>query len=140
MNYAMKHFILSAVLIIAAASCSKTSPTASLAPTSFSLRAAESININNGVARVTLYRIDNDSRCPIDVQCVSAGNAVVVFSIIDTTCKTCLPAQQFVNTISEPRTVDAAGYRVKIDSLLPAPRNGRIIAQSDYIAYFTISK
>ena len=139
MNTTMQNLKALAVLILAA-SCSRNSPTATLAPTNFSLHASESLNVNNGAARVTLYRIDNDSRCPIDVQCVSAGNAVVVFSIIDTACKACLPAQQFVNTTVEPRAVDAAGYRVKLDSLLPAQRSGRVIAQSDYIAFFTVTK
>ncbi len=139
MNLSMKNHILAAVLIVVAG-CTKNSPTASLAPTSFSLRAGESVTVNNGAARVTLYRVDNDSRCPIDVQCVSAGNAVVVFSLIDTACKACLPAQQFVNTTIVPRSVDSAGYRLNLDSLLPAPRSGRVIAQSDYVAFFTVTK
>jgi hypothetical protein len=140
MNTTMQNLILSAVLLGAAVGCSNSTPTSSLAPTSFSLHTAESVTVNSGAARVTLYRVDNDSRCPIDVQCVSAGNAVVVFSIIDTACKACLPAQQFVNTTIEPRAVDAAGYRVKLDSLLPAQRSGRVIAQSEYVAYFTVTK
>jgi hypothetical protein len=140
MNTTMKMLVLTSVFVIVAAGCSTRSPTASLAPTRFSLHAAESIIVNNGAARVTLYRVDNDSRCAIDVQCISAGNAVVVFSIIDTACKACLPAQQFVNTTVEPRAVVAAGYRVQLDSLLPAQRSGLVIAPSDYVAYFTITK
>lgn len=140
MNTNMKNLLLSAVLIGIGTGCSKNSPTATLAPTSFSLHAGESVTVNNGAARVTLYRVDNDSRCPVDVQCVSAGNAVVVLSLVDTACKACIPAQQFVNTTIVPRSVDSAGYRLNLDSLLPAPRSGRVIAQSDYVAFFTVTK
>jgi hypothetical protein len=140
MIHIMKPFIRSAVLLGAAAGCSTSSPTSAFTPTSFSLRTTESVTVNNGATRITLLRVDNDSRCAIDVQCVTAGNAVVVFSIIDTACITCLPAQQFVNTTIEPRAVDAASYRVKLDSLVPAQRSGRVIAQSEYVAFFTVTK
>jgi hypothetical protein len=121
-------------------SCSTATPTQSLIPVNLSLRASETVKIDNGAAQVTLYRVDNDSRCPTDVTCVSAGNATVVFSLIDTSCRACLPVQQFVNTTVEPRSVTVAGYQVRLDSLLPAPKSTRVIAQSDYVAYFNVSR
>lgn len=132
--------IFAALFAGLAAGCAKSSPTATLALASVSLHANESVNVDNGAARVSLYRVDSDSRCAVDVQCVSAGNAVVVFSIIDTSCRACLPVQQFVNTTIEPRSIVAGNHRVALDSLLPAPRSGRVIAQSEYVAYFTVTR
>ena len=125
---------------VLAIGCAGRSPTAATTAASLAMRLGESQSVVGGEAAVTLYRVDNDSRCPVDVTCVSAGNAVVVFGLSTTSCPTCLPAQQFVNTTAEPRSVEVGGYRVRLDSLLPAAHSGQVIAQRDYVAYVTVSR
>ena len=53
---------------------------------------------------------------------------------------TCLPAQQFLHTTMEPRTIDVTGYRFRLDSLTPYPKSGSATGQGDYVAYLTITQ
>lgn len=122
--------------VCVAAGC--RSPTATAPSSALALHPDTAVELPGGGATFTLYRVDNDSRCAVDVQCVSAGNAVVVFGV--STCSGCLPAQQFLNTNVDPRSLVVGGLTIRLDSLLPAPHSGQVIAQSDYVAYLTVTR
>ena len=69
------------VFAIGAASCTSVLPTATVAPLaeSFKLRVGQTAAITGTNVRVKFDRVVADSRCPIDVQCVWAGSASIVF-------------------------------------------------------------
>lgn len=73
------------------------------------------------------------------MQCASAGNATVVVGVSLSSCPACLPAQQFVNTNSEPRSVTVGAYVFRLDSLLPATRTTHVVAPNEYVTYFTVT-
>jgi hypothetical protein len=87
-----------------------------------------------------LIRVDNESRCPSDVTCIWAGDATVVFTARIPGGPPALLAQQFVHTNVEPRSVDIAGYNIRLDSLKPYSVSGRTVEQKDYVAYLTVTR
>jgi hypothetical protein len=48
--------------------------------------------------------------------------------------------ERTLNTHLEPHSTDFAGYRVRLDSLLPYPVSTRTIEPDEYLAYFTVSR
>lgn len=127
---------LAAAALIAAA-CSSGSPTQSTGTHSVVLRSGTVTQVGDAL-NFTLIRVDNDSRCPTDVQCVSAGDATVVFTAVPPGPLGITAAQQFLHTNAEPRSLVLSGYRITLDSLLPRPITTHVIAQSEYIAYLSV--
>jgi hypothetical protein len=85
------------------------------------------ITLKNGEPRIvdsvaiTFVKVVEDSRCPANVQCVWAGNAMVELSIAKGPDPAAL---RFLNSTTEPRAIEEAGFRITWKSLLPAPVHG----------------
>jgi hypothetical protein len=91
------------------------------APQELMLGYGEEKSVGGSVLRVAFVRVVKDSRCPVDVVCVWAGNAAVELGIrmgMDPT----FPLQ--IDTTLEPRFTDWNDVRVTILELLPQPREG----------------
>lgn len=48
---------------------------------SFSLRVGEAANVEDADVTVTFQQVESDSRCPKDVNCIRAGEAVVLLAL-----------------------------------------------------------
>ena len=131
----MRAVLLLAVGLASCVNFGPKSPSESVA-----LKPSTPQKLPGGEDFAVMYRVDNDSRCPSNAVCVWAGNATVVFGIRMASCPTCLPAQQFVNTLTDPRSITVAGYRFTLDSLSPAPLAGQPIDQKDYTAFLTVTR
>ena len=78
--------------------------------------------------------VTNDSRCPSDVQCVWAGNAVAGFDLSgDGT------ADASLNTTLEPKSARYSGYTITLVGLKPAPKSGTPIPVLEYVATLRIT-
>lgn len=128
------------IALLAVSGCRHaTDPGGQTGAEAVTLRPGQPVVARNAGYTLTLIRVDNDSRCPVQVACFSAGDATVVF-----TAGPNIPgigqtlAMQFVHTNAEPRSVVLSGYLFSLDSLAPRPVAGQTIAQSDYVAYFTV--
>ena len=79
--------------------------------------------------KIKLIEIE-DSRCPEDVNCVWAGNAVIKFTV----SKGKLAAKTFeLNSGTEPMSVTYQGYEIKIKDITPnrkSAESGKLIEQS----------
>ena len=86
---------------------------------------------------IVLDSVLNDSRCPIGMECIWAGNAEVrfIYSSANST-------QPFVlNTLTSfPTDTLIEGYRIKLNTLTPYPEAGLVIKQVDYKAEIQITK
>jgi len=91
------------------------------APQELTLGYGEEKSVGGSVLRVAFVRVVEDSRCPVDVVCVWAGNALVELGIRMGMGPT-FPLQ--INTTLEPRFADWNDVRVTIVELLPQPREG----------------
>jgi hypothetical protein len=91
------------------------------APQELTLTYGEEQSVGGSVLAVSFTRVVEDSRCPVDVVCVWAGNALVELGIRVGMGPT-FPLQ--LNTTLEPRFSDWNGIRVTLVELLPQPREG----------------
>jgi hypothetical protein len=84
---------------------------------------------DSGGLAVRFDAVSEDSRCPMNAMCVSAGRAVARVSVI------AAAGAQAVDIASDPvaaRAATAHGVRVEWQQLLPYPFAGQPTAPADY--------
>jgi hypothetical protein len=140
--------VLGAVLLlfvsacaIAGSGCARDLPRPSQVPIDrpFELRAAGSARLDEAVT-LTFAGVRSDSRCPMDVVCISAGDASVAVRL---TSQAGGEVERELHT--NPRSGAAAdtaylGYAIALVSLAPYPRSTRQIRPGDYVATFTVAR
>jgi len=106
------------------------------ADTVFSLRIGQEVR-PDAVLSVILLSVRNDSRCPIDVVCVWAGNAEVEIGVAFGMG----PTRPYVlNTTLDPRSVDLGLYRITLTGLKPDPVSTSPIPPERYVATFHLQR
>ena len=92
-------------------------------------------NTANGIS-ILMDSVLNDSRCPVDVECVWAGNAKVRFFF-----KSNIDEIKFsLNTTLMPRDTAINGYKISLLYLLPFPISTHSIPLDEYHANILIQK
>ena len=106
--------------------------------------AADSVKVRVGQTlvvggiRVRFDAVESDSRCPSDVVCVWAGDAVANLTV-EQNCDCRSAAWQLkLHTFLEPKKGSAYGYRVELRSLLPYPSSTSPIKPDAYSAWLRI--
>ena len=128
--------LLFVALAVAASSC-RSSPTAALAPGSVTLAPGESYTPAGSTSAFRFLRVVQESRCPVDVVCITAGNAMIEMSTV-------IPAPGFgghwyLNTNTEPRTFTFGAYVLRLEDLLPKPRSTTPTDSSTYRAVISVT-
>lgn len=104
---------------------------------SFRLRLGEAAEVKDTPLLVGFREVASDTRCPIDVQCVSAGDAVATIGAIN-------GDQPWrwarLHTGAEPRQLRDRGFAVELISLEPHQRAGTTIALGDYVAVLRVTR
>ncbi len=85
---------------------------------------------------VTLLKVENDSRCPINARCVWAGDAEVHIGVASDTLDSTLPV--VLHTSADPRSAVRRGYLFRLDSLTPHPVAGSDFPATGYRAWLTV--
>jgi len=97
----------------------------------FDIASGQEAHVQGTPIVVSFRGVSNDSRCPTDVQCVWAGNAVVRLSLSQGEG----PAIEVsLNSTLDPRITKFAGYSIRLAGLKPAPNSGKPIPPGDYVA------
>lgn len=103
----------------------------------FALTPARAALVGEERLRVEFERVSADSRCPIDVHCITAGDATVKVALHHPS----LPrAAEELHTMESRRQVFYAGHRIRLVRLEPQPRSTSPIAPKDYVATFVVTK
>ena len=103
----------------------------------FTLAAGATVRVGSERTGVTFEAVVADSRCPTDVQCIRAGEAVVRVTV----ARQRQPAETVeVQTTPNRDQVTAAGYTLTLTRLLPVPNTKTPTTVSDYRATFTLAK
>lgn len=138
-----KPLILTLILTAALAACSSGgSPTGSGDPSGNPAPSAETLAIRVGeseivpgtAVRIAFLRVAEDTRCALDVVCVSAGNGRVELRLS-------LPfgaREVSLNTTLGPRETEFAGLRIVLHALDPYPLVASPTDPDDYVATFRI--
>ena len=95
----------------------------------FSLDIGQTAHIEGDELFIKFKAVLEDSRCPVNVLCVLAGNAKVEFEIrdIDGQNKTIA-----LNTEDEPKNTNLKGHKLTLLSLSPPRIDGASIAPEQY--------
>ena len=89
----------------------------------------------NGVT-VEFVELMEDSRCPVDVDCVWAGNAKIKVRVSKNGRSKFLE----LNTMPETVLASYAGYRFKLKALLPELRSNVRVNRNAYVASIEMTK
>lgn len=140
----MKSLTMLAVIAAGAAACSTPEPfeqTGSLqhveAGDTILLQYGGSATLGSTGARIVFRDVEADSRCPVDVTCVWAGDAHVQIEAasLDGTLRTL-----DLHTTLEPMEAEFAGFRIRLIEVAPSRMDGVIVKPSDYSVRLAISR
>ena len=127
MNQCFKYiFVILGFIWLNAASAD---PANALIGKEFSLGIGQTANIEGEKLIIKFKAVLEDSRCPVNVVCVWAGNGKVEFEILD------IDGQNktvTLNTEEEPRVTTLKGHNLKLISLNPLRIDGVSISPGDY--------
>ena len=102
----------------------------------FEISAGQEAHIQGTPIVVRFRSVSNDSRCPSDVQCVWAGNAVVGLELSQGDGPT---TEASLNTTLDPRLTKFAGHTIKLVGLKPVPQSGKPISGGAYVATLEVN-
>ncbi len=103
----------------------------------FELRAGATARIDGSDLSVRFDDVPSDSRCPVDVQCITAGDATVALFV---TGGGSADAAHLVHTLDEPRAARHGAWSVALVRLEPRPVSTRKTPRSNYVATLRVSR
>ena len=134
----MRHRLVSVfglVLLVVATSCTKPiQPTVVYPGLPFTITPTRSVEIT-GSLTLTFNRVTSDSRCPTDVVCITAGDAVVSVSLADSASR----VERELHTVGDLSQAKFSSYTIRLVELTPYPRSTRAIDPRDYTATLQIT-
>jgi hypothetical protein len=116
--------LLSLALLTAALACDN--PRQVRPDQDFTLTMGETVQVQGTGFGVTFVSVPTDTRCPINAQCVEAGNAQVELAIDFGPPGALTPDLLLVlNTTVDPHAMRVGGYLVQLEALDPQPVAGQ---------------
>lgn len=105
----------------------------------FTLRVGEYAVVTDANLFVGFVGVDGDSRCPLQVQCVWAGDAAVVVETAPLPDPWAAPHQSdTLHTTLEPRSVQLGSVELVLIAVTPYPETPGSIEQNQYAVTFTL--
>lgn len=136
MRYA---YVMLAAVGLAACSSGGTGPAGNGSPApsgeSLSVPVGESRVVPGTTTTIAFLRVAEDSRCPLDVDCVWAGNGRVELRLSGAGAE----REVALNTTQGSREVEYAGLRIGLQALDPYPRTTTPTDPDDYVATFVVA-
>ena len=127
MNQRFKYIFV--IIAFICSSATSADPAKALIGKEFSLGINQTVSIEGEKLVIKFKAVLEDSRCPVNVVCVWAGNGKVEFEILD------IDGQNktvTLNTEEEPRVTTLKGHNLKLISLNPLRIDGVSISPGDY--------
>lgn len=130
----MPYFLIA--LLFAAVSCSwgPTQPDRVPKDEPFDLRIGESALTTDDI-RIKFDTVRSDSRCPSDVNCVRAGEAVIALTLSK---EGEIPVGRELDTTPARSSTTFLNFTITLSQLQPYPRSDRQIRPEDYVATFIV--
>ena len=100
----------------------------------FDLRIGESALTTDDV-RIKFDTVRSDSRCPSDVNCVRAGEAVIALTLSK---EGEIPVGRELDTTPARSSTTFLNFTITLSQLQPYPRSDRQIRPEDYVATFIV--
>lgn len=122
------------MLLLVAGCASPTQPDRVPKNEPFDLRIGESALTTDDI-RIKFDTVRSDSRCPSDVNCVRAGEAVIALSLSK---EGEIPVGRELDTTPARSSTTFLNFTITLSQLQPYPRSDRQIRPEDYIATFVV--
>lgn len=103
----------------------------------FAVTMGATVRVRDTDLTIRLVRVTDDSRCPVEVQCITAGDAVVVLSVQSGRSAA---AEVSLHTGLVPRDVTRGRWRIQLVDLAPAPSVAQRHTQNDYVATLRVER
>jgi hypothetical protein len=100
----------------------------------FDLRIGESALTTDDI-RIKFDTVRSDSRCPSDVNCVRAGEAVIALTLSK---EGEIPVGRELDTTPARSSTTFLNFTITLSQLQPYPRSDRPIQPGDYVATFIV--
>ena len=127
---------IAAIVAIAAGCASVETPVVADPGVAFTLPLGKTAAVSGNGTRITFNRVTDDSRCPVDVVCVWAGDAKLELTI----SRNSAPAETRVVSITPPNNELVSGdLRIRLVGLAPAPRQSEPSAGRAYVAQLVVT-
>ena len=126
--------VISCTLVLPGWDCAPVQTAVIVEPgISFALAPGQTAEVKRSGTRVTFRQVREDSRCPVDVTCVWAGDATVEVVI----SRTGAPDDPRLLSIHPPNNEVLSGnLRIRFVGLTPVPRQADGNAVKNYLAEF----
>jgi len=100
----------------------------------FDMKIGETVGV--GDLRLTFRSVEGDSRCPIDVVCVWAGDAEIALKIEQGS----QAAVAALHTTLEPKKSEWNGYTISLVSIAPSRSSATPLDPKDYRAQLVVTR
>jgi hypothetical protein len=126
-----------AALLAIAAGCATVDTAVVADPgVAFALPLGKTATLSGNGTHITFDKVTDDSRCPIDVVCVWAGDAKIQLVI----ARNGSPAETRVVSITSPNDEVVSGdLKIRLVGLAPAPRQSEPSASRAYVARLVVT-
>ncbi|HWK90164.1 MAG TPA: hypothetical protein VNP72_09220 [Longimicrobium sp.] len=124
-----------AAVLVLAWGCRPAGPRPAMEATELRIPVNASRTVDGGELAISFVRVTADSRCPRDVQCVTAGDAAVAL-LLQARGPASLSVE--LHTNQEPRSVRYGEYAVELLGLEPVPEQGR--TPTNYVAVLRVTE
>lgn len=101
------------------------------------LAIGQRVQVDGGALELRFDGVPHDSRCPVDVQCITAGNAVARLRLAGAGGGA---RTVELNTTVGPKEAMHAGYTVRLVALRPEQTSGLRVTPGEYRAVLQVAK
>ncbi len=102
----------------------------------FDIAVGQTVMVRGEKVEVGFTTVAEDTRCPVDVHCVAAGNARIVVALRNGQES----GSSELNTTVEPRSSMLLGYSIRLVDLKPYPLSTRQTEPGEYVATLVVTK
>lgn len=96
------------------------------------------VGLVSDTVEVQLAGVANDSRCPVDAQCITAGNVTVELNVA-VNGENESTAVTGSGNADLPAIVTVLGYQITLLGVTPQPKTGETIAPTDYVVTLKVN-
>ena len=125
------------VLLMASPGCAAVETSVSAEPgASFTLAPGQTAAVKGTDTRITFKQVREDSRCPVDVTCVWAGDAKIEIVI----SRNGAPDDTRILSMTQSNEARVGNLRIRFVSLAPVPRQADANVPRQYLAEFVVDQ
>jgi len=106
---------------------------------SFTLRVGEAVRVEDADVTVTFKEVASDSRCPKDVTCIQAGEAVVHLAVVSEAGEKAV-LELGVPPGGSSMAASFQAFRITIFELNPQKESGKPIDPATYVATVRVNR